>query len=109
MRERKRRPVEIDRAELTIEEMNEGNVSEGKFNAMSLGPKAIDAFRKSIEEQRVNSPTRRAALTALDVIEKGCHLPLSEAIRLETVAFLELASSPEARQLIAEFFASRKK
>jgi enoyl-CoA hydratase/carnithine racemase len=69
-------------------------------SATSLSP-----YRSSIKE----GTQRNAALTALEVIEQGCRLPLAEGLRLETEAFLRLAGSAEARQLIAEFFASRKK
>ncbi len=109
LRDRKRRPLEIDRSELRIEEMNAGKISEAKLNAMSLSPDALQAFRDSINEQLQDSLSRPAALAALDLIEKGCLLPLSEALQLETETFVRLAGSPEARKLIADFFASRKR
>jgi enoyl-CoA hydratase len=103
-RERKRRPLEIDRSGLTIEAMNEGKVSEAKLNAMSLSPEALAAFRENVKP----GPQRQAALTAIGLVEKGCLLPLSEALELEMEAFLRLVDSAEAQQLIANFFASRK-
>ena len=109
LRDRKRRPLEIDRSELTIAEMNAGNISEAKLEAMSLSPEALQAFRDSINEQMKDSLSRPAALAALDLVEKGCLLPLAEALLLETETFVRLAGSPEARKLIADFFASRKK
>jgi enoyl-CoA hydratase len=108
-REKKQRAMEIDRSEATIQEMNEGQISEAKFNAMSLSAEAIAAFRLQIDEQLAQSPIRPAAHALLNVIENGCKLPLGEAIAVETQEFLRLAGSSEARQLIAEFFASRKK
>lgn len=45
----------------------------------------------------------------LSVMERGAALPLVDAIRLETEAFLQLAGSDESKHLIAEFFASRKR
>ena len=80
-RERKSRPLEIDSAD------------------------ALNALRDTIPA----GPQRLAALTALDVLAKGCLLPLSDALRLETEAFIRVAGSREAAQLIADFFASRKK
>jgi enoyl-CoA hydratase/carnithine racemase len=50
-----------------------------------------------------------AVREVLRVIREGAVLPLVAAIRLETEAFLRLAGSPESKQLIAAFFASRKK
>ena len=89
--------------------LNERPISEAQINAMSLSPEAIGAFRQQIDEQMAGSLNRQAALAVLDLVEKGCVLPLSPAIALETKEFLRLAASNEARQLIAEFFASRKK
>jgi len=109
VRERVRRPIELDRSELTIAEMSEGNISEAKLNAMSLSPDALATFRQSTRERLKGDPKLPASLALLDVIEKGCTLPLREAIRLETETFLRLVGSPEARKLIADFFASRKK
>jgi enoyl-CoA hydratase/carnithine racemase len=50
-----------------------------------------------------------AAAEAVRVIVEGAALPLYEAIKLETEAFMRLAGSDESKRLIAEFFASRKK
>ncbi|MDB5307010.1 MAG: fadJ 1 [Gemmataceae bacterium] len=50
-----------------------------------------------------------AAREARSVMLHGAELSLAEAIRLETEAFMRLAGSPESNQLVAEFFASRKK
>jgi len=50
-----------------------------------------------------------AAAEAVRVMIEGASLPLYDAIRLETEAFMRLAGSPESKRLIAEFFASRKK
>lgn len=104
-RERKRRAMELDRRGLTIDDMSSGTFSEARLNAMSLSPEALQAFRDAAAE----GPTRQAALTAIDVIAAGCPLPLADALRLETDAFLKLAGSPEARQLIGAFFALRKR
>ena len=43
------------------------------------------------------------------VMIEGASLPLYDAIKLETEAFMRLAGSPESKRLIGEFFASRKK
>jgi enoyl-CoA hydratase len=53
--------------------------------------------------------TTRAESEAMRVIIQGAALPLYEAIKLETEAFMGLAGSSESKRLIAEFFASRKK
>lgn len=50
-----------------------------------------------------------AAAEGIRVMIAGATLPLYEAIKLETEAFMNLAGSPESKRLIAEFFASRKK
>lgn len=50
-----------------------------------------------------------AAAEALRVMVEGAALPLYEAIKLETEAFMRLAGSDESKRLIAAFFASRKK
>jgi enoyl-CoA hydratase/carnithine racemase len=108
-RERKRRPLEIDRSGFTMADLSQGKVSEGKSNALSLSPEAFVAFRQYVNEQMAQSPSRAASLAVLGVIEQGCLLPLNEAIQLETREFLRRAASGEARQLIAQFFASRKR
>lgn len=50
-----------------------------------------------------------AAAEAVRVMVEGAALPLYEAIKLETDAFMRLAGSDESKRLIAEFFAGRKK
>lgn len=50
-----------------------------------------------------------AAAEAVRVVGEGAALPLYDAIKLETDAFMRLAGSDESKRLIAEFFASRKK
>ncbi len=50
-----------------------------------------------------------AAQEAVRVTNEGAALPLYDAIKLETEAFMRLAGSDESKRLIAEFFASRKK
>ncbi len=50
-----------------------------------------------------------AAAEAVRVMVEGAALPLADAIKLETEAFMRLAGSDESKRLIAEFFASRKK
>jgi enoyl-CoA hydratase len=109
LRECKRLPLEIDRSEFSIVEWNAGRISEAQFNAMSLSAETIQVFRDYFNKQMKESLSRPAALAALDLIEKGCLLPLADALRLETETFVRLAGSPEARRLIADFFASRKR
>ena len=50
-----------------------------------------------------------AAAEAVRVMAEGAALPLYDAIRLETEAFVRLAGADESKRLIAEFFAGRKK
>ncbi|HVK17670.1 MAG TPA: enoyl-CoA hydratase-related protein [Fimbriiglobus sp.] len=50
-----------------------------------------------------------AAREAMLCLVRGVELPLADALALETEAFLRLAGSDESRQLIGEFFASKKK
>jgi len=108
-RQRKARPLEVDSSGFTMADLTNGKVSEAKSNALSLSPEAFVAFRQYVNEQMVQSPSRPAALAVLDVIEQGCVLPLSEALQLETREFVRMAGSSEARQLIGQFFASRKR
>jgi enoyl-CoA hydratase len=109
LRERKRRPMEIGAAGPTLDELKAGQFSEAQLNAMSLGPESLAAYRQYVNEQMKESKCRPAALALLDVVEKGCTLPLREAIALETEAFMRLVGSTEARELIGAFFASRKR
>jgi enoyl-CoA hydratase/carnithine racemase len=51
----------------------------------------------------------KAAAEAVRVMIIGAELPLYDAIKIETEAFMRLAGSDESKRLIAEFFASRKK
>jgi hypothetical protein len=57
----------------------------------------------------IDPPMRPAAAEVLKVVLEGGLMDLAAGIRLETEAFLRLAASDNARQLIAEFFAKRKK
>jgi enoyl-CoA hydratase/carnithine racemase len=50
-----------------------------------------------------------AAREALRVMTEGAVLSFADSLNLETEAFLKLAGSAESKQLIAAFFASRKK
>jgi enoyl-CoA hydratase/carnithine racemase len=54
-------------------------------------------------------PGTAAAREALRVMELGAALPLADAIKIETEAFMRLAGSDESKRLITDFFASRKK
>jgi enoyl-CoA hydratase/carnithine racemase len=57
----------------------------------------------------IDRPMRPAAAEVLKVVLQGSLTDLPGGIRLETEAFVRLAGSENARQLIAEFFAKRKK
>jgi enoyl-CoA hydratase len=57
----------------------------------------------------IDPPMRPAAAEVLKVVLEGSLTDLAGGIRLETEAFLRLAGSENARQLIAESFAKRKK
>lgn len=50
-----------------------------------------------------------AVRAAMPLLAKGIGLPLAEALKLETDAFVLLAGSDDSRRRIAEFFANRKK
>ncbi len=77
---------------------------EGKRRSID-DARSLAALRDSVQA----GPQHPAALAVIDVIEAGCRLPLPAAIGLETDAFMRVVSSPEARQLIGDFFARRKK
>jgi enoyl-CoA hydratase len=57
----------------------------------------------------IDPPMRPAAAEGVKVVLEGALTDLAGGIRLETEAFLRLAASDNARQLIADFFAKRKK
>jgi enoyl-CoA hydratase len=57
----------------------------------------------------IDPPMRPAAAEILKVVLQGSLTDLPGGIRLETEAFVRLAGSEDARRLIAEFFAKRKK
>ena len=50
-----------------------------------------------------------ATVEGIRVLSEGIKLPLADAIKLETAAFMALAGSGESKRLIAEFFAARRK
>jgi 3-hydroxyacyl-CoA dehydrogenase/enoyl-CoA hydratase/3-hydroxybutyryl-CoA epimerase/3-hydroxyacyl-CoA dehydrogenase/enoyl-CoA hydratase/3-hydroxybutyryl-CoA epimerase/enoyl-CoA isomerase len=49
-----------------------------------------------------------APIAALNAIEKGCNLPLDEALAVETDYFVPLLGSPVSRNLVAVFFMSQR-
>jgi enoyl-CoA hydratase len=57
----------------------------------------------------IDPPMRPAAAEVLKVVLEGALGDLASGIRLESEAFLRLAASENARRLIADFFARRKK
>lgn len=57
----------------------------------------------------IDPPMRPAAVEALKVVLEGSLTDLDAGLRLETAAFVRLAGTENARQLIADFFARRKK
>ncbi len=109
LRDKKRQPMKVSLKGPTLDDLKAGRFTDAQIDAMSLGPESLAACRQYINEQMKESLCRPASLALLDVVEQGCVLPLREAIRLETQAFMRLVGSSEARQLIGDFFASRKK
>jgi enoyl-CoA hydratase len=57
----------------------------------------------------IEPPMRPAAAEILKVVLEGSLTDLTAGIRLETAAFLRLAGTANSRQLIADFFAKRKR
>jgi enoyl-CoA hydratase len=57
----------------------------------------------------IDEPMKPAAAEILKVMLEGSLATFKEGIRLETEAFLRLAGTENSRQLIADFFAKRKK
>ncbi len=49
-----------------------------------------------------------APLAAVEVMAKGCNLPLEEALKIETEAFVPLVGSTISRNLIAVFFMTQR-
>jgi 3-hydroxyacyl-CoA dehydrogenase/enoyl-CoA hydratase/3-hydroxybutyryl-CoA epimerase/enoyl-CoA isomerase len=65
------------------------------------------SFTFGVARAMVQSKTKGqlpAPLAALEVIAKGCNLPLDEGLKVETDAFVPLAGSTISRNLIAVFF-----
>jgi len=76
-----------------------------ELRAMKLGPVAIhesERFSATVP----SSPD--AVREAMVLLNAGAELPLAEALKLETEAFLRLAGSDESKRTIAEFFASKR-
>jgi enoyl-CoA hydratase len=57
----------------------------------------------------IDDPMKPAAAEVLKVVLQGALTDLPAGIRLETEAFLRLAGTPNCRQLIVDFFATRKR
>jgi 3-hydroxyacyl-CoA dehydrogenase/enoyl-CoA hydratase/3-hydroxybutyryl-CoA epimerase/3-hydroxyacyl-CoA dehydrogenase/enoyl-CoA hydratase/3-hydroxybutyryl-CoA epimerase/enoyl-CoA isomerase len=67
------------------------------------------AFTFAVTRAAVEAKTKGqlpAPVAALDAIAKGCNLPLDEALKVETDAFVPLVGSTISRNLIAIFFMS---
>lgn len=69
-------------------------------NAEALRPMILPV----IEKATMGRPNPRAPYVALDVMLKGAGLPLRDAIKLERDAFIDLASSAEAKAGMRFFF-----
>lgn len=67
----------------------------------------LGELRQTMSE--LEEPMRPAAAEIIKTVLEGAIEELPAAIRRETAAFLRLAGTPNSRQLIADFFASRKK
>lgn len=64
------------------------------------------------ERERFKAPVPSAPAAvreAMVAMTRGGEMPLAEALKLETEAFLRLAGSDDSKALIAAFFAARKK
>jgi 3-hydroxyacyl-CoA dehydrogenase/enoyl-CoA hydratase/3-hydroxybutyryl-CoA epimerase/3-hydroxyacyl-CoA dehydrogenase/enoyl-CoA hydratase/3-hydroxybutyryl-CoA epimerase/enoyl-CoA isomerase len=69
------------------------------------------AFTAAVARGQVLAKTKGqlpAPLAALDAIVKGCNLPLTEGLKVETAAFAPLIGSPISRNLIAVFFMGQR-
>lgn len=79
--------------------------------AISPDNRMSDDFYENVREAvpQMYEESVTARLAVLEVVYQGGSLPLYDAIKLETEAFMRLAGSNESKRLIAEFFASRKK
>ena len=58
---------------------------------------------------RADEDDSDAVLEAVNAAVRGAALPLADGLAVETEAFLRVAGSDEAKQLIAEFFAARRR
>jgi enoyl-CoA hydratase/carnithine racemase len=65
--------------------------------------------KSNLQQFTPSDDLSEAANEAVRVMVEGAALPLYDAIKLETEAFMRLAGSDESKRLIAAFFASRKK
>jgi enoyl-CoA hydratase len=64
----------------------------------------LDTFPAVFAEIRDLMPEGEAPSVVGEVIAAGCRLPLSEALAVETEAFVRLVGSAQAREKIAAFF-----
>ena len=62
-----------------------------------------------LDADQSSLPDGPAVRELMKLMTQGPVLPLAEALKLESAAFLRLAGSEESKRLIAEFFAARKK
>ncbi|RMD81483.1 MAG: hypothetical protein D6815_11700 [Candidatus Dadabacteria bacterium] len=73
-------------------------------NAEALRPMVLPM----IEKATLGRPNPRAPYVALDVMIKGAGLPLRDAIRVERDAFIEVATSSEAKAGMRFFFTHQR-
>ena len=68
-------------------------------------------FAMAVARGQVMAATRGrfpAPLAAIDVIAKGCNLPLPDGLAVETEHFIPLVGSPVSRAMIAQFFINQR-
>ena len=81
-------------------------MTQAQWNRMLMTGVFFDGHRDYVNTQMAESLSRDASLALIDVLEKGAPLPLADAIRLETEAFLRLAGNNHLPALNrAHFFA----
>jgi enoyl-CoA hydratase/carnithine racemase len=78
-----------------------------KYGALAGDSKAIEAAQGEVNG--VSDASALAKRTVVDLIERTCGKDLYAGLREEAKAFGQVAGTPESMQLIAAFFAARKK
>lgn len=80
---------------------------DAKYGPLAGDPQAAEAAR--VEVSRLGDASALAKRTVVELIERTSGMDLNSGLREEAKAFGKVAGTAESKQLIAAFFAARKK